>query len=65
MKSKKSIIDRCTAQVYRYYQQGNYQGTPPTLQDFREELLKQSEPEAKEIAYATGITQNVDDLLQR
>ena len=26
---QKSIIDRCTASVYRYYQQGNYQGTPP------------------------------------
>ena len=49
---QKSIIDRCTASVYRYYQQGNYLGTPPTLQDFREELLKQSEPEAKEIALA-------------
>ena len=49
---QKSIIDRCTASVYRYYQQGNYQGTPPTLQDFREELLKQNEPEAQEIALA-------------
>jgi len=49
---QKSIIDRCTASVYRHYQQGNYQGTPPTLQDFREELLKQNEPEAKEIALA-------------
>ena len=48
----KSIIDRCTASVYRHYQQGNYQGVPPTLQDFREELLKQDEPEAKEIALA-------------
>ena len=43
---QKSIIYRCTASVYRYYQQGNYQGTPPTLQDFHEELLKQNEPEA-------------------
>jgi len=49
---QKSIIDRCTASVYRHYQQGNYMGVPPTLQDFREELLKQSEPEAKEIALA-------------
>ena len=49
---QKSIIDRCTAQVYRFYQQGNYQGTPPTLQDFREELLKQNEKEAKDIALA-------------
>jgi len=49
---QKSLIDRCTASVYRHYQQGNYQGTPPTLQDFREELLKQNEDEAKEIALA-------------
>lgn len=49
---QKSIIDRCTANVYRVFQQGNYQGIPPTLQDFREELLKQAEPEAKEIALA-------------
>ena len=49
---QKSLIDRCTATVYRHYQQGNYQGTPPTLQDFREELLKQNEPEAQEIALA-------------
>ncbi len=49
---QKSIIDRCTASVYRFFQQGNYQGMPPTLQDFREELLKQPEPEAKEIALA-------------
>ena len=49
---EKSIIDRCTAKVYRIYQQGNYQGVAPTLQDFREELLKQPEPEAKQIALA-------------
>ena len=42
---QKSIIDRCTANVYRVFQQGNYQGIPPTLQDFREDLLKQPEPE--------------------
>lgn len=49
---QKSIIDRCTANVYRNYQQNNYTGNPPTLQDFRAELLKQDEPEAKEIALA-------------
>lgn len=49
---QKSIIDRCTASVYRTYQQNNYQGEVPTLQDFRAELLKQDEPEAKEIALA-------------
>ena len=50
--SGKSIIDRCTASVYRDYQQRGYTGTVPTLQDFRAELLKQDEPEAKEIALA-------------
>ena len=55
---QKSIIDRCTASVYRYYQQGNYQGTPPTLQDFYEELLRQKEPEAKEIALAIELFVN-------
>ena len=55
---QKSIIDRCTASVYRHFQQENYMGTPPTLQDFREELLKQMEPEAKEIALAIELFTN-------
>lgn len=49
-KGQQSIIDRCTENVYRYYLQGDYRGTPPTLRDFREELLKQPEPEAKSLA---------------
>ena len=49
-KGQQSIIDRCTENVYRYYQQGNYMGTPPTLQDFRDELLRQPEPEAHSLA---------------
>lgn len=49
-KGQQSIIDRCTENVYRYYKQGNYMGTPPTLQDFREELLKQPESEAHSLA---------------
>ena len=55
---EKSIIDRCTAKVYRVYQQGNYQGVPPTLQDFREELLKQPEEEARQIALAIELFTN-------
>ena len=55
---QKSIIDRCTANVYRFFQQGNYQGTPPTLQDFYDELLRQKEPEAKEIALAIELFVN-------
>ena len=49
---EKSIIDRCAAFVYRQYQQNDYQGNPPTLKDFRTELLKQPEDEAKNIALA-------------
>lgn len=49
---EKSLIDRCTASVYRKYLQSNYKGQPPTLQDFRSELLKQSESEAQDIALA-------------
>ena len=48
--SQEAIIDRCTTEVYKYYEQGNFQGTPPTLKDFREVLLKQEEKEAKDIA---------------
>ena len=55
---QKSIIDRCTASVYRTYQQNNYTGTVPTLQDFRMELLNQNEPEAQEIALAIELFTN-------
>lgn len=47
---QKSIIDRCTKLVYKYYEQGNFKGTPPTLEDFRKVLLEQPEKEAKDIA---------------
>ena len=49
---EKSLIDRCTASAYRYYLQSNYQGQPPTLQDFHTELLKQPEEEAHDVALA-------------
>jgi len=49
---EKSLIDRCTALTYWNYMQSDYQGLPPTLQDFHAELLKQPEPEAKNIALA-------------
>ncbi|MDO4831282.1 MAG: ATP-binding protein, partial [Clostridia bacterium] len=55
---EKSIIDRCTASVYRTYQQNDYTGRVPTLQDFRAELLKQDEPEAQEIALAIELFTN-------
>ena len=49
---EKSLIDRCTASVYRYYLQGNCAGEAPTLQDFHAELLKQPEEEAHDVALA-------------
>ena len=48
--NQEAIIDRCTTEVYKYFEQGNFQGIPPTLNDFRDVLLKQEEKEAKDIA---------------
>ncbi len=55
---QRSIIDRCTAKVYKDYQSRDYEGEPPTLKDFREELLKQNEKEAKEVALAIELFSN-------
>lgn len=49
---QKSLIDRCTATIYRGYISGGYQGQPPTLQDLHAELMRQNEPEARNIALA-------------
>lgn len=49
---EKSLIDRCTASVYRGFLQSQYKGEPPTLRDFHAELLRQVEPEAQDIALA-------------
>ena len=55
---EKSIIDRCTASVYRDYINNNYEGKVPTLKDFREVLLQQDEPEAKQIALTLEMYSN-------
>jgi hypothetical protein len=55
---QKSLIDRCTASVYRQYLQSDYKKNPPTLQDFHAELMKQPEPESKEIALAIELFTN-------
>lgn len=55
---QKSIIDRCTANVYREYQARGFLGQAPTLVDFHEELLKQTEPEAEDIALAIELFTN-------
>ena len=49
---QKSIIDRCCRNVYANYIKSGYKITPPTLKDFREELLNQPETEAQELALA-------------
>ena len=49
---EKSIIDRCAAQCYREYIRSDYKGAVPTLQDFHAELLRQPEPEARDVALA-------------
>lgn len=49
-RGQQSIIDRCTDIVLRPYIRGNYVGDNPTLKDFREELLRQPEKEAKALA---------------
>ena len=49
---EKSIIDRCAAQCYREYIRRGYTGAVPTLQDFHAELLRQPEPEARDVALA-------------
>lgn len=49
---EKSIIDRCTANVYKAYKESDYKCEAPTLKDFHDELLRQEESEAKDIALA-------------
>ena len=48
---EKSIIDRCTANIYRKYIH-KYEGDPPTLKDLYDDLMRQKEPVAHEIALA-------------
>ena len=48
---EKSIIDRCTANIYREYIK-DYKGDPPTLKDLYRDLMMQKEPAAHDIALA-------------
>ena len=47
---EKSIIDRCTSQVYEGYIMSGYQDDPPTLKDFVFKLREQPEEEAHSLA---------------
>ena len=52
---EKSILDRCTYDVYQEYIANGYQGQPPTLQDLYRSLLRQPEPEAKGLALSSEL----------
>jgi len=49
----KSIIDRCTNNIFRPYIKG--QAPVPLLTDWRKEILRQPEPEARDIALAAEL----------
>ena len=52
---EKSILDRCTYDIYRDYMARGYTGQPPTLLDLYHSLLKQPEPEAGELALSAEL----------
>jgi len=53
--AQKSIIDRCTTNVYRQANRAGGQSREVLLTDWRAEVLKQPEAEAKELALASEI----------
>lgn len=52
---EKSILDRCTADVYRDYIQGGYKGGVPTLKDLYRQLMLQPEEEARGLALSAEL----------
>ncbi|MBR6802126.1 MAG: ATP-binding protein [Eubacteriaceae bacterium] len=46
----KSVIDRCVGKVYEPYIKRRYKGTPPTLKELYDEISRQSESCAQDIA---------------
>lgn len=53
--SHKSIIDRCTANVYQSYFKSHGKAPMPLLTDWRSEVMRQVDPEAREIALAAEL----------
>ncbi len=51
----KSIIDRCTASVYHDFIKSGGKGRQPVLSDWRNEVKKQPEREAQELALASEL----------
>ena len=52
---EKSILDRCTADVYRDYMRSGYQGEVPTLKDLYRQLMLQPEEEARGLALSSEL----------
>ena len=52
---EKSILDRCTADVYREYIRGGFRGQVPTLKDLYRELMAQPEEEARGLALSSEL----------
>ena len=52
---EKSILDRCTADVYRDYMRGGYKGQAPTLKDLYRQLMLQPEEEARGLALSSEL----------
>jgi len=52
---EKSILDRCTADVYRDYMRGGYTGEVPTLKDLYRQLMLQPEEEARGLALSAEL----------
>ena len=52
---EKSILDRCTADVYRDYMRGGYKGQVPTLKDLYRQLMLQPEEEARGLALSSEL----------
>ena len=53
--SHKSIIDRCTTNIYRSFMRSHGEAPPPLLTDWRAEVMKQREPEARALALVSEI----------
>ena len=52
---EKSILDRCTADVYREYIRSGYQSEAPTLKDLYRQLMLQPEEEARGLALSSEL----------
>lgn len=52
---QKSIIDRCTANIYRDFMKSSEKSRQPLLTDWRNEVKKQPEREAEELALASEL----------